>query len=49
MARLGVKTLLDLIGKTEAELLGCKNFGITSLNEVKEKLAKFGLSLRKLE
>ncbi len=49
MARLGIKTLLDLIGKTEAELLGCKNFGITSLNEVKEKLTKFGLSLRKLE
>lgn len=49
MTRLGVKTLLDLIGKTEAELLGCKNFGMTSLNEVKEKLSKFGLSLRKLE
>jgi DNA-directed RNA polymerase subunit alpha len=49
MTRLGVKTLLDLIGKTEAELLGCKNFGMTSLNEVKEKLSKFGLSLRKLD
>lgn len=49
MTRLGVKTLLDLIGKTEAELLGCKNFGMTSLNEVKEKLSKYGLSLRKLE
>lgn len=49
MTRLNIKTLLDLIGKTEAELLGCKNFGMTSLNEVKEKLSQFGLSLRKLE
>lgn len=47
--RLGVKTILELINKTEAELLGCKNFGVTSLNEIKERLTEFGLSLRKLE
>lgn len=47
--RLGVKTFYDLVNKTEAELLGCKNFGVTSLNEIKEKLAKFGLSLRKID
>lgn len=47
--RLGVKTVFDLINKTEAELLGCKNFGVTSLNEIKERLAGFGLNLRKLE
>jgi DNA-directed RNA polymerase subunit alpha len=47
--RLGVKTVLELINKTEAELLGCKNFGVTSLNEIKERLTEFGLSLRKLE
>jgi len=47
--RLGVKTVLELINKTEAELLGCKNFGVTSLNEIKERLTDFGLSLRKLE
>jgi DNA-directed RNA polymerase alpha subunit len=34
---------------TEAELLGCKNFGVTSLNEVKRMLAGLGLSLRNLD
>jgi len=47
--RLGVKTVLELISKTEAELLGCKNFGVTSLNEIKERLESLGLSLRRLE
>lgn len=49
LSRLGVKTFLDLINKTEAELLGCKNFGVTSLNEIKDKLSQFGLKLRTLE
>ncbi|MHC4552089.1 MAG: DNA-directed RNA polymerase subunit alpha C-terminal domain-containing protein [Planctomycetota bacterium] len=47
--RLGVKSILELISKTEAELLGCKNFGVTSLNEIKERLTDMGLNLRKLE
>jgi len=49
LARLGVKTILDLIQKTDAELLGCKNFGVTSLNEIRDRLTNFGLSLRKLD
>ena len=49
LGRLGVKTVLELISKTEAELLGCKNFGVTSLNEIKERLEALGLSLRTLE
>jgi DNA-directed RNA polymerase subunit alpha len=49
LERLGVKTILELINKTEAELLGCKNFGVTSLNEIKERLEGLGLGLRKLE
>jgi DNA-directed RNA polymerase subunit alpha len=49
LAKLGVKVFYDLVSKTEAELLGCKNFGVTSLNEIKEKLANFGLGLRKLD
>ena len=49
MTKLGVRTIGDLISKTEAELLGCKNFGVTSLNEIKEHLVGFGLSLRTLE
>lgn len=43
---LGVLTIGDLIQKTEAELLSVKNFGYTSLNEVKRKLDEMGLSLR---
>lgn len=49
LSRLGVNTLVDLIQKTEAELLGCKNFGVTSLNEIKDRLSSFGLGLRKLD
>jgi len=40
-----VKTLGDLITKTEADLLSCSNFGQTSLNEVHAKLTEYGLKL----
>jgi DNA-directed RNA polymerase subunit alpha len=46
MNRLGIQTLGDLITRTSDELLESKNFGQTSLNEVKEKLAQYGLALR---
>ena len=46
---LGVQTLGDLAARTEAELMGVKNFGATSLEEVKEKLAENGLGLRHLD
>lgn len=46
MARLGINTLGDLIRYSADELLECKNFGVTSLNEVRDKLAAFGLKLR---
>ena len=49
LARLSLQTLGELASKTEAELLGCKNFGVTSLNEIKDRMAQFGISLRKLE
>jgi DNA-directed RNA polymerase subunit alpha len=49
LERLAVATVGELISKTEAELLGCKNFGVTSLNEIKGKLVDLGLSLRKLD
>ena len=49
LQRLNINTLSDLAGRTEAELLGCKNFGQTSLNEIKQQLATFGMGLRKLE
>ncbi len=43
---LGIETLGDLASKTEPELLACKNFGQTSLNEVQQRLAEYGLQLR---
>jgi len=46
LEQLGVKTLGDLTAKTEAELLACRNFGQTSLNEVCQRLAEYGLKLR---
>ena len=46
MTALGVRTVGELCDKTETELLACKNFGQTSMNEVKEKLAEFGVSLK---
>ena len=45
----GETCLAELSSRTEDELLGCKNFGQTSLNEIKQQLASFGLGLRKLE
>jgi len=49
LQKLTIRTLGQLARTTEAELLGCKNFGITSLNEIKRALANVGLSLRSLE
>jgi DNA-directed RNA polymerase subunit alpha len=49
LQRLNITMLGELAARTEAELLGCKNFGQTSLNEIKQQLGTFGLALRKLE
>lgn len=49
LQRLNITSLGELASRTEAELLGCKNFGQTSLNEIKQVLTTHGLSLRKLE
>ena len=49
LQRLNINTLAELSAKTEDELLGCKNFGQTSLTEIKQQLATFGMQLRKLE
>jgi DNA-directed RNA polymerase subunit alpha len=46
MNRLGINTLGDLIQRTADELLESKNFGQTSLAEVREKLSQHGLTLR---
>ncbi|MDO4558181.1 MAG: DNA-directed RNA polymerase subunit alpha C-terminal domain-containing protein [Planctomycetia bacterium] len=46
MARLGINTIGDLTRLTGDQLLECKNFGVTSLNEVREKLKAANLRLR---
>ncbi|MBE6427752.1 MAG: RNA polymerase subunit alpha domain protein, partial [Planctomycetaceae bacterium] len=45
MSRSGIMTLGDLIRKTADELLQYKNFGVTSLTEVRQKLEAYGLHL----
>jgi DNA-directed RNA polymerase subunit alpha len=45
LQRLNVQTLADLMQYSEADLLATRNFGVTSLNEVKGRLADFGLEL----
>jgi DNA-directed RNA polymerase subunit alpha len=49
LQRLGVNTVGELATRTEAELLGVKNFGQTSLAEITVRLTELGLSLRKLD
>jgi DNA-directed RNA polymerase subunit alpha len=49
LQRLNINSIGELASRTEDELLGCKNFGQTSLNEIKQQLASFGMGLRKLE
>jgi len=40
-----IKTIGELVQKSESEMLKTKNFGRKSLNEIKEILASMGLSL----
>jgi len=46
LTTLKLATLGELAAKTEPELLGCGNFGQTSLNEVRQRLAEYGLTPR---
>ena len=48
MNRLNIQMIGELVRKSGDELLECKNFGVTSLNEIREKLAlpPFELRLR---
>jgi DNA-directed RNA polymerase subunit alpha len=43
---LSIQTIGDLVKLTEQELMTCKNFGQTSLDEVKAKLTELGLKLK---
>jgi len=46
MNKLNIGTVGELMSRTADELLEAKNFGMTSLNEVRDKLAGMGLKLR---
>ena len=46
LSRLGITTLADLTSRTSDELLSVRNFGVTSLNEIRQKLADFDLRLQ---
>jgi len=46
MSKLNIQTVGDLCKRTGDELLECKNFGVTSLNEVRDKLTSLDLKLK---
>jgi DNA-directed RNA polymerase subunit alpha len=46
MTKLNIQTIGDLLSYTGDQLLECKNFGVTSLNEVREKLTQLGMKLK---
>ena len=49
LKREGVTTVGELVEKSEEDLLGIRNFGQKSIDEVKQKLAEMGLSLKTKE
>jgi DNA-directed RNA polymerase subunit alpha len=46
MARLAIATLAELVQRSPDELLATKNFGVTSLNEIRQQLGEMQLKLR---
>ena len=46
MSKLNIQTVGELLQRSGDDLLECKNFGVTSLNEVREKLTSLGLKLK---
>jgi DNA-directed RNA polymerase subunit alpha len=46
MTRLGITSVGELLQRTPDELLSAKNFGVTSLNEIRAKLSEHALKLR---
>lgn len=46
MNRMGIQTVGDIVSYTKRDFLNCKNFGITTLNEIVEKLSQVGVELR---
>ncbi len=48
MERLGITTIGQIVEHSAEELLASRNFGRTSLNEINEKLARYGLQLKEI-
>lgn len=46
VSRLGIATIGELMNRSPDDLLGVRNFGVTSLNEIRQNLATMGASLR---
>jgi DNA-directed RNA polymerase subunit alpha len=46
LSRLGITTVGELVAKSADELLTVRNFGVTSLNEIRAKLTEAGMALR---
>lgn len=46
LAKLGISSIGELLSRTPDDLLSIRNFGVTSLNEIREKLGERGLKLR---
>lgn len=46
MSKLNIASLGELVAMTGDKLMECKNFGVTSLNEVRDKLTSLNLKLR---
>jgi len=49
LKRAGINTVQELTQKSEEDMMKVRNLGRKSLEEVQEKLADLGLSLRKEE
>ena len=45
-AEMGILTIGDMCRRTYYDFEGCRNFGVTALSEVREKLRKLGLCLK---
>jgi DNA-directed RNA polymerase subunit alpha len=46
MTRLAIQTIGQILQRTPDELLASRNFGVTSLNEIRQRLAEMNLKLR---
>lgn len=46
VSRLGIASIGELMNRSPDDLLSVRNFGVTSLNEIRQQLAEMGVSLR---